>query len=66
VSVAPKGGARRGGVVLDPFVGAGTTAIAAQRLGRDYIGIELVPATADLARARIAADAPLFAAGGAA
>ncbi len=29
------------GVVLDPFVGSGTTAVAAQRLKRCYIGVEL-------------------------
>jgi DNA modification methylase len=32
--------------VLDPFFGAGTTAIAAERLGRDWLGIELNPAFA--------------------
>lgn len=50
-----------GGVVLDPFVGSGTTAIVASRLGRACIGIELVPETADLARRRTRDDAPLFA-----
>ena len=42
---------------LDPFMGAGTTAIAAQRLGRRFVGIELKPEYADLARRRIAAAA---------
>jgi site-specific DNA-methyltransferase (adenine-specific) len=41
------------GLVLDPFFGAGTTAVAAERLHRDWLGIELNPAFADLARRRI-------------
>ena len=40
-------------VVLDPFFGAGTTAVAAEQLGRDWLGIELNPAYADLARQRV-------------
>jgi site-specific DNA-methyltransferase (adenine-specific) len=33
----------QGGVVLDPFMGSGTSAVAAQRCGRDYVGFELNP-----------------------
>lgn len=43
------------GIALDPFVGAGTTAVAAERLGRDWLGIELNPDFADLAAKRIQA-----------
>jgi len=41
------------GVVLDPFAGAGTTLLKAKELGRQYVGIELNPEYADMARARI-------------
>jgi DNA modification methylase len=50
-----------GGTVLDPFGGAGTTGLVADRLGRDAILIELNPMYADMARKRIVGDAPLFA-----
>jgi len=42
-------------IVLDPFIGSGTTAIAAQRLGRHFIGIELN--YRDIAISRIATAA---------
>ena len=42
-----------GGVVLDPFLGTGTTAVAAQRLGRRWMGIELNPEYVELARQRL-------------
>lgn len=41
----------RDDVVLDPFVGSGTTAVAAIELHRQYIGFELLPKYAELARA---------------
>jgi adenine-specific DNA methylase len=46
--------------ILDPFAGAGTTGLVADRLGRSFIGCELNPAYVTLARRRIAADCPLF------
>jgi DNA modification methylase len=53
-------GAPRDGLVLDPFAGAGTTGLVATRLGRRFLGIELNPAYAEMARRRIVADAPLL------
>ncbi len=44
---------REPGLVLDPFFGAGTTAVAAERLHRDWLGIELNPDFAQLAARRI-------------
>lgn len=43
--------------VLDPFFGAGTTGLVAQRRGRRVIGCELNPDYAEIARRRIAGDA---------
>lgn len=40
-------------VVLDPFFGAGTTAVAAEQFGRDWLGVELNPDFAELAQRRI-------------
>lgn len=44
---------REGGVVLDPFLGAGTTALAAAKLGRAYVGIEQHEEFVTLARERL-------------
>jgi DNA modification methylase len=41
------------GLVLDIFMGSGTTGVVAQQLDRDYLGIELSPKFAELARQRI-------------
>jgi len=54
-------GCPKGGTVLDPFGGAGTAGLVADRHGRDAILIELNPEYADMARARIRGDSPLFA-----
>lgn len=48
------------GTVLDPFAGAGTVGMVARRLRRRFIGIELNPDYADMARRRIEDDAPMF------
>jgi DNA modification methylase len=53
-------GAPAGGLVLDPFAGAGTTGLVATRLGRRFLGIELNPKYAEMARQRIVNDAPLL------
>ena len=53
-------GSKTGDTVLDPFGGAGTTGLVADRLGRDAMLIELNPTYAEMARQRITDDAPLF------
>ncbi len=46
-------GCPEGGTVLDPFFGAGTTGLVAQRHGRNWIGCELNPTYAEIAERRI-------------
>ncbi|MFC0283846.1 site-specific DNA-methyltransferase [Camelimonas abortus] len=48
-----------GDVILDPFLGTGTTAAVAKKLGRHFIGIERDPAYAEAARRRVAAATPV-------
>ena len=56
-----KAGCPRDGRVLDPFGGAGTTGLVADRMGLDCTLIELNPDYAEIARKRIASDAGLLA-----
>jgi DNA modification methylase len=44
---------REGAVILDPYLGSGTTGIACRNLNRQFIGIELDPAYFEIARKRI-------------
>jgi DNA modification methylase len=54
-------GAPVGGLVLDPFTGSGTTGMVAVRNGRNFVGSELNPEYADMARGRIAGAVPITA-----
>ncbi len=47
-----------GDTVLDPFVGSGTTGVAAKRLNREFVGIDLLEENVTLARSRIEGDEP--------
>jgi DNA modification methylase len=53
-------GSRAGDTVLDPFAGAMTTGLVANRLGRDFVGIELNAEYAAMAARRMTDDSPLF------
>lgn len=44
-----------GGTVLDPFMGSGTTGVAALRSGRRFVGVEMAPGYFELARERLQA-----------
>ena len=54
------GAPTRPGLVLDPFAGSGRTAIAAGRLGLDFVGVELNPDFVAMSRRLIHDEAPLF------
>jgi site-specific DNA-methyltransferase (adenine-specific) len=45
-------GAPEGGIVLDPFVGSGTTCIVAKKLGRRFVGIDINGEYVAMARKR--------------
>jgi DNA modification methylase len=47
---------KRGDTVLDPFLGSGTTAVVAHRLGRHAIGVDRIADFLDVARDRLDAD----------
>ena len=50
-----------GGMVLDPFAGCATACVAAERLGRRWVGIDLSPLAAQLVQERLEADIGLTA-----
>jgi site-specific DNA-methyltransferase (adenine-specific) len=52
-----------GDVVLDPFLGSGTTAVAAEPLGRSWLGVEIRPEYCAIAQQRLANRRDLFAPG---
>ena len=49
-------GCPEGGVVLDPFMGSGTTGMVAKQLDRYYVGIELNPEFTEMAYRRIGGE----------
>lgn len=48
-----KAGCPEGGIVLDPFMGAGTTAVVSRKLNRNYIGFEINPDYIKIAEKRL-------------
>lgn len=57
VETCIRAGTPAGGVVLDPFLGSGTTAVVAKKLGRRYIGIDCVAEYCQMAQGRLGAVA---------
>ena len=45
-----------GDIVLDPFAGSGTTLFVAQRMGRESIGIEIIPEYVEMIKSKISYD----------
>ena len=56
-----KAGCPEGGLVLDPFMGAGTTAIVSRKLNRNYVGFEINPEYLKITEKRIASELGMFA-----
>lgn len=55
-----KAGCPEDGIVLDPFMGAGTTAVVARKLNRNYIGFELNPEYVSIANNRLERELGIF------
>ena len=51
-----KSGCPENGIVLDPFMGAGTTGLVSVKLNRSFVGIELNPEYIEIAEKRINAE----------
>lgn len=47
-----------GDIVLDPFIGTGTTAIAAKKLGRKFVGIDIDPKYVEIANKKLEVEEP--------
>jgi DNA modification methylase len=60
ISDCIKAGCPENGLVLDPFMGAGTTGLVARKLNRNYVGIELNPEYIKIAEKRIFNEIGLF------
>ena len=58
VSTCIRASSPEDGIVLDPFSGAGTTALAAKKLGRGYVGIDCVKEYCQLSRKRVSSYSP--------
>jgi site-specific DNA-methyltransferase (adenine-specific) len=58
IEIPIKAGCPIDGIVLDPFMGSGTTAIVAKKQGKNYIGIELNPEYIDISQKRILNEFP--------
>ncbi len=55
-----KAGSPRRGVILDPFMGVGTTAMVARKLERNYIGFEINPEYLKITEKRLQYELGLF------
>jgi len=55
-----KAGCPKDGIVLDPFIGSGTTALVAQKLNRNFIGIEINSRYVRLAKQRLKRESSRF------
>ena len=55
-----KAGSPENGLILDPFMGSGTTAVVARKLSRNYIGFELNPEYVEISNRRIKKELGIF------